>query len=126
VSAVGLAFNIYGTLFMAFLGAAVSVGARVGAALGGLRPGAARLSAFAACSAVPFVWLALAATLLSTPTQRLICSMFVKRGDTQLQHYLSGLLDIIAVLELLDGMQTVMTGLLLSSMLYLYGRLVPA
>jgi Na+-driven multidrug efflux pump len=64
---------------------------------------------------VPVVWLVLAVALLAGPPQRLILSMFTEHGDTLLHQELKGLLQIVAVLELLDWLQTVMTGSPLSS-----------
>lgn len=110
VSAIAIAFNIYGTLFMAFLGAAVAVGARVGNNLGANRPGAARLSAFTAVSVTPAIWVPLALVLVLPITQDALVSMFARPEDTSLRETLGNLLYIVAGLELLDGLQTVMSG----------------
>jgi multidrug resistance protein, MATE family len=112
VSAIGLAFNIYGTLFMAFVGVAVAVGTRVGNSLGAKRPGSARLSAFTAISVTPLIWLPLAVLLTLPYTQAKLVSFFVRSSDERLQETPSGLLNIVAMLELFDGLQTVMSGAL--------------
>lgn len=110
MAAIGLAFNIYGTLFMAFLGVAVAVGTRVGNSLGAKRPGSARLSAFTAISVTPVIWLPLAVLLTLPYTQSKLVGIFVRPEDTLLRDTLSKLLNIVALLELFDGMQTVMSG----------------
>lgn len=110
VSAIGLAFNIYGTLFMAFLGVAVAVGTRVGNSLGANRPGSARLSALTAVSVTPLIWLPLGVLLTLPYTQSKLVGIFVRPEDTLLWDTLGYLLNIVAMLELFDGLQTVMSG----------------
>lgn len=97
-------------LFMAFVGVAVAVGTRVGNSLGAKRPGSARLSAFTAVSVTPVIWLPLAVLLTLPYTQQKLVGVFVRRDDTLLWETLSNLLNIVAMLELFDGLQTVMSG----------------
>lgn len=112
MSAIGVAFNLYGVLFMAFLGQAVSVGVRVGNALGAGRPGSARLSSLAAIAVTPAVWVPIALVLTLPFTQKPLVALFTKPEDAQLREVLGRLLYVVAALELLDGMQTVMSGAL--------------
>jgi Na+-driven multidrug efflux pump len=120
VSAIAIAFNVYGTLFMTFVGAAVAVGARVGNNLGANRPGAARLSAFTAVAVTPAIWVPLALVLTLPVTEDAIVSMFVRPEDAALRETLGNLLYIVAALELLDGLQTVMSGAHLCCLLWAY------
>lgn len=95
---------------MAFLGVAVAVGTRVGNNLGAKRPGSARLSAFTAVSVTPVIWLPLTVLLTLPYTQHKLVGIFVRPEDNLLWDTLSNLLNIVAMLELFDGLQTVMSG----------------
>eukprot|EP00892_Ulva_mutabilis_P009491 jgi/Ulvmu1/6914/UM031_0121.1 len=124
VSAIGVAFNIYGVLFMAFLGQAVSVGTRVGNALGAGRPGSARLSSFSAVAVTPLVWVPIALALTLPFTQGPLVALFTKPEDERLRFVLGRLLYIVAALELLDGLQTVMSGVVTGAGKQLHGAAV--
>ena len=110
VSAIGVAYNLFCGFFMTFLGLAVSVGARVGSALGAGRPGSARLSSFSAVAVTPLVWVPIALVLTLPFTQGPLVAVFTKPEDEHLREVLGRLLYIVAALELLDGLQRVMVG----------------
>ncbi len=83
---------------------------RVGNELGAGRPRAARTAAAAGVTVTPLLW-AMIAVILSEPhLQRLVLLLYLDGSDPVLWRSLSRLLLIVAVVELFDGLQTTLGG----------------
>ncbi|KXZ47523.1 hypothetical protein GPECTOR_34g682 [Gonium pectorale] len=122
-AAVGVAYNVYGVAFIAFVAcstaACVTVGNRLGA-------GDARGAKFAAAASLLIVPLAAggaAAALLLEPSREAIIDMFVARTpdgggagpvpeEDPLRTLLRRMLAIVAGLVALDGVQTLLSGVI--------------
>ena len=82
----------------------------MGNALGAGRAAAARLAAWSAAACAPLVWVGVAAVLLVPASQRLILSLFTSGEDPVLLQKMRHLLYLVVVLELFDGVQTILSG----------------
>lgn len=112
VAASSIAFNLYGILFMCFAAFSMTACATVGNALGAGSAKRARISAWTALSTAPVMWVAIAALLLEPHTQRLLCLVFTDGSDPVLMYHLRRMLLLVAALELFDGSQVIMTGVI--------------
>ncbi|KAK9815228.1 hypothetical protein WJX72_000308 [[Myrmecia] bisecta] len=115
VAAIAVAFNLYGILFMAFVSVSIAVTVRVGNALGAGQAGQARLAANAAAVSTPLIWAVVAVILIEPHTQALLLSVFTNGQDAELLSRMRRLLYLVVVLELFDGAQTVMQGVIQGS-----------
>lgn len=82
----------------------------MGNELGARRPRAARTAAAAALSMTPLLWAAIAVVLAEPHAQRLVLLLYLDGSDPALWRSLSQLLLIVAAVELFDGLQTVLGG----------------
>ncbi|EFJ50951.1 hypothetical protein VOLCADRAFT_103747 [Volvox carteri f. nagariensis] len=112
VSAASISFNIYGVLFMCFSAFAVTTCTQVGNALGAGSARAARHAALTALCTAPMLWVGIATLLVEPHTQRLLTLIFTDGHDTSLTYHLRRMLVLVAALELFDGSQVVMTGVI--------------
>ena len=112
VAALSVAFSLYGVLFMAFSAVAMAASTRVGNALGAGSARGARLAALAAAVSAPAIWVAVATVLTWPPSQNLLLSFFTTGADPQLLEKMRSLLYLVVVLELFDGAQTILSGII--------------
>lgn len=111
VAAISVAFNLYGVLFMPFAAQSLAACTRVGNSLGAGRPARARLAALAAMLSAPATWVLVAALLVAPPSQRALLALFTDGTDVLLLARMRSLLGLVVVLELFDGLQTVLSGI---------------
>jgi multidrug resistance protein, MATE family len=112
VAAIGLAFNLYGILYMLFSSLAMVLNSRVGAGIGSRNSQRVIDALKAACILVPSAWLAVSFMLIFPPSQALLLSIFTDGKDALLIKQVKSLLWLVVVLEAFDGAQTVMAGVL--------------
>jgi len=91
---------------------------RVGNELGAGRPRNARMVVFATLTITPVLWLVIACVLAEPHLQRMLLSFYVDGSDKVLWQTLRMLLSIVAVIELADGLQTVLGGVVQVSLLH--------
>ena len=65
---------------------------------------------FSALAITPLLWAVIACILVEPHLQRLLLHLYVDGSDRALWHSLRWLLTIVAVIELADGLQTVLGG----------------
>ncbi|KAL4857142.1 Protein DETOXIFICATION 15 [Chlorella vulgaris] len=106
VAAISVAFNLYGDAF----GMAGST--RVGNALGAGSAEGARLAALSAAAVAPLIWVLVAAILVTPLTQNLLLSLFTTGTDELLLQRMRSLLYLVVLLELFDGAQTILSGII--------------
>ncbi|GIL78024.1 hypothetical protein Vretimale_7355 [Volvox reticuliferus] len=117
-AAVGVSYNVYGVLFISFVACATAACVTVGNKLGAGDPGGAKLAAAGSLLIVPPAWGLAAVALLVTPCQNAILALFATGeepgGDdpTVLRGVLRHMFVIVAGLVLLDGIQTVLSGVI--------------
>eukprot|EP00798_Chlamydomonas_sp_ICE-L_P007796 gene7796-990_t len=114
VAAVGVAFNVYGMLYMVYLALCMAACAQVGNRLGAGDAEGAQAATIAAVMVSPMAWSIAAVILLLPVSQRTIIQLFEAPGvdARELELVLSHLLNITALLVLLDGTQTIMSGVI--------------
>ncbi|KAG2498960.1 hypothetical protein HYH03_003149 [Edaphochlamys debaryana] len=112
VSAASISFNIYGILYMGFAAFALTTSTRVGNALGSGSARAARHAALSALLTAPLMWLGVATFLVEPHSQRWLALVFTDGTDAELMYHLRRMLVLVAALELCDGSQVVMTGVI--------------
>lgn len=112
VAAIAVAFNLYGILFMGFSAFAMAASTRVGNALGSGSAPRARLAALSAALVAPVIWLAVAAILTTPATQNALLGLFTTGADELLLQRMRSLLYLVVLLELFDGAQTIMSGII--------------
>jgi MATE family multidrug resistance protein len=112
VAAISVAFNLYGILFMGFGAFAMAASTRVGNALGAGSAAAARLAALSAAVMAPLVWVVVAAVLTWPVSQSALLSLFTTGADELLLQRMRSLLYLVVLLELFDGAQTVLSGII--------------
>lgn len=83
---------------------------RVGNELGAGRPRAARTAAAAGITVSPILWAVIAVILAEPHLQRIVLLLYLDGSDPVLWRTLSRLLLIVAVVELFDGLQTTLGG----------------
>ena len=81
VSAIAVAFNLYGILFMGFAAFGMAASTRVGNALGAGREAAARLAALASAIVAPLIWVAVAFLLTWPVSQNWLLGLFTTGAD---------------------------------------------
>ncbi|PNH05010.1 MATE efflux family protein ALF5 [Tetrabaena socialis] len=123
-AAVGVSYNVYGVLFIAFVACSTAACVTVGNRLGAGNAKGAKLAAAASLLIVPAAWSASAAALLLPRSQAAIISLFVGQGggvdggggadaDAEaLRQLLHPMFGIVAWLVLLDGVQTILSGVI--------------
>ena len=84
--------------------------ARVGNELGAMRPKAARTAAVAGMTMAPLLWAVIAVILAEPHLQRLVLLLYLDGSDPVLWRALTRLLLITVAVELFDGLQTVLGG----------------
>lgn len=106
-----LSLNVYATLFQAFTALGVSADTRVGHALGNGAPEQAKRSALVA-TALVLPWTVIQAAVLVVPRSFfwIVERMHVQELDHEVLDELEGILQIVACVGLVDGMQTVLSG----------------
>ncbi|GIL46835.1 hypothetical protein Vafri_3721 [Volvox africanus] len=112
VSAASISFNIYGVLFMCFSAFAVTTCTQVGNALGAGSARSARHAALTSLCTAPVIWVGIATLLIEPHTQLLLTQIFTDGHDASLMYHLRRMLVLVAALELFDGSQVVMTGVI--------------
>ncbi|KAI7842583.1 hypothetical protein COHA_003687 [Chlorella ohadii] len=112
VAAISVAFNLYGILFMGFSSFAMAASTRVGNALGAGREAAARLAALASAIVAPLIWLVVAALLTWPVSQNWLLGLFTTGTDPLLLERMRSLLYLVVLLELFDGAQTILSGII--------------
>ena len=112
VAAIAVAFNLYGIRFMGFSAFAMTASTRVGNALGGGDAEGARLAALAAALVAPAIWVVVAAVLTWPPSQAALLGLFTTGADELLLQRMRSLLYLVVVLELFDGAQTILSGII--------------
>ncbi|GAX73141.1 hypothetical protein CEUSTIGMA_g594.t1 [Chlamydomonas eustigma] len=113
VAAVGLSYNVYGILFITFVAFSMASCAQVGNQLGAGDPVGAQASAAAAVTVAPIAWLVAAVPLLYPPCQDLLIRAFSDPNegvDPRLHTCLAHMFQIVSLLILFDGVQTIMSG----------------
>ncbi|KAK9917743.1 hypothetical protein WJX75_007734 [Coccomyxa subellipsoidea] len=115
VASVSVAFNAYGITYMVFLAQSIAVSTRVGNELGAGRPHAARTAAAAGMTVSPILWAVIAVILAEPHLQRIVLLLYLDGSDPVLWRTLSRLLLIVAVVELFDGLQTTLGGVVQGS-----------
>lgn len=83
---------------------------RVGNELGAGRPRAARTAVAAGMTVSPILWAVIAVILAEPHLQRIVMLLYLDGSDPVLWRTLSRLLLIVAVVELFDGLQTTLGG----------------
>ena len=83
---------------------------RVGNELGAGRPREAFMVVFSALAITPLLWAVIACILVEPHLQRALLHLYVDGSDAALWQSLRWLLTIVAVIELADGLQTVLGG----------------
>ncbi|KXZ52717.1 hypothetical protein GPECTOR_8g111 [Gonium pectorale] len=136
VAAASVSFNIYGILYMCFAAFSMTTSTAVGNALGAGSARLARHSALTALCAAPLMWCLIAALLLEPHTQTWLALVFTDGSDPALMGHLRRMLAIVAALELFDGSQVIMTGVIqgagkqklgvLVNVVAFYGVAIPA
>ncbi|GIL66766.1 hypothetical protein Vafri_20274 [Volvox africanus] len=119
-AAVGVSYNVYGVLFIAFVACSTAACVTVGNRLGAGDAGGAKLAAAGSLLIVPPAWGLAAVALLVRPCQNAILALFATgegpdaAGDdpTVLNDVLRHMFVIVAGLVLLDGIQTVLSGII--------------
>ncbi|GFR43909.1 hypothetical protein Agub_g5043 [Astrephomene gubernaculifera] len=112
VAAASVSFNIYGILYMCFAAFSMTTSTAVGNALGAGSARAARHAALTSLLTAPLMWVAIAALLVEPHSQRWLALVFTDGGDPALMAHLHRMLVLVAALELFDGSQVVMTGVI--------------
>ncbi|PSC71055.1 MATE efflux family isoform A [Micractinium conductrix] len=112
VAAISVAFNLYGILFMGFSAFAMAASTRVGNSLGAGSASGARLAALGAALAAPVIWIFVAFVLTWPPSQAALLSLFTNGTDEVLLQRMRSLLYLVVVLELFDGAQTILSGII--------------
>ncbi|EIE27606.1 MATE efflux family protein [Coccomyxa subellipsoidea C-169] len=115
VASASITFNAYGITYMVFLAQSIAVSTRVGNELGAGRPRAARTAAAAGVTVTPLLWAVIAVILAEPHLQRLVLLLYLDGSDPVLWRSLSRLLLIVAVVELFDGLQTTLGGVVQGS-----------
>lgn len=72
----------------------------------------ARHAALTALCTAPAMWFIIAVLLVEPHTQRLLALVFTDGSDADLMYHLRRMLLLVAGLELTDGMQAVMSGVI--------------
>lgn len=112
VAALSVAFNLYGILFMGFSAFAMAASTRVGNALGAGLASKARLAALASALVAPAIWCVVAFVLVWPVSQNLLLSLFTTGTDELLLQRMRSLLYLVVALELFDGAQTILSGII--------------
>ncbi|CAL8463544.1 g3078 [Coccomyxa elongata] len=115
VASASITFNAYGITYMVFLAQSIAVSTRVGNELGAMRPKAARTAAAAGMTMAPLLWAVIAMILVEPHLQRLVLLLYLDGSDAVLWRALTRLLLITAAVELFDGLQTVLGGVVQGS-----------
>ncbi|KAG2449560.1 hypothetical protein HYH02_005093 [Chlamydomonas schloesseri] len=133
-AAVGVSYNVYGVLFIAFVACSTAACVTVGNRLGAGDAMGAKFAAVASLLIVPVAWGAAAVALLVPACQNFIINMFVAGespdagggdvpvpdpgglspdgGEEALRLVLRHMFIIVAGLVLLDGVQTILSGVI--------------
>ncbi|GLI63431.1 hypothetical protein VaNZ11_006320 [Volvox africanus] len=118
-AAVGVSYNVYGVLFIAFVACSTAACMTVGNRLGAGDAGGAKLAAAGSLLIVPPAWGLAAVVLLVRPCQDAILALFATGqgpdaadDPTALNGVLRHMFVIVAGLVLLDGIQTVLSGVI--------------
>ena len=115
VAAISLSFQIYGWLFMGFVGPGSSVSIRVGTLAGAGDARGARTAYRVAFLCTLGLWLVIAFLLIEPHVQGAIIDIFVSSdGDnaSELRHAMQYMLYVVAVMELLDALTMVLGGVI--------------
>ncbi|KAG2495434.1 hypothetical protein HYH03_006381 [Edaphochlamys debaryana] len=124
-AAVGISYNVYGVLFIAFVACSTAACVTVGNRLGAGDPRGAKFAAAASVLVVPVAWGAAAAALIPARCQSAIIGLFVTptsgssdpSGDPGsdpevLIAVMRQMFVIVAGLVLVDGIQTILSGVI--------------
>ncbi|PRW60882.1 MATE efflux family [Chlorella sorokiniana] len=112
LAAMAVAFSLYGMAQMVFASLGMSACTRVGNGLGAGSAPLAKLSALAAVTTMPPLWVSLAVVLVVPKLQYIVISVFTSdTGDSVLMGHCRHLLLILAVLLLFDMAQNVLSGI---------------
>ncbi|KAG2453546.1 hypothetical protein HYH02_001765 [Chlamydomonas schloesseri] len=112
VAAASISFNLYGILYMVFLAFSTTTSTAVGNALGSGSGRAARHAALTSLCAAPAMWVIVATLLIEPHSQHALALIFTDGSDPALMGHLRRMLVLVAALELFDGSQVVMTGVI--------------
>ena len=97
---------------MSFSACSMAASTRVGNALGAGSPERARLAALSSAVVAPALWVVVAFILTFPPTQNALLGLFTTGTDPLLLSRMRALLYLVVVLELFDGAQTILSGVL--------------
>lgn len=97
---------------MGFSAVAMAGSTRVGNALGAGSAEGARLAALSSALMAPAIWAVVAAVLTWPVTQNLLLSLFTTGADELLLQRMRSLLYLVVLLELFDGAQTILSGII--------------
>ncbi|KAG2439264.1 hypothetical protein HXX76_004625 [Chlamydomonas incerta] len=112
VAAASISFNLYGLLYMVFAAFSTTTSTAVGNALGSGSASAARNAALTSLFAAPAMWMIVATLLIEPHSQHALALIFTDGSDPALMGHLRRMLVLVAALELFDGSQVVMTGVI--------------
>ncbi|KAL4431763.1 hypothetical protein ABPG77_002979 [Micractinium sp. CCAP 211/92] len=110
LSAMAVAFSIYGTINMIYGSMLMAACTRVGNGLGAGSAALAKRAALAAAITVPSFWSVFALVLTVPASQRAVIGLFTNESDGELLGKMQHLLRLLAVMLLFDMSQGVMSG----------------